>query len=40
MLRDNIAKSLRSITGQPFGVEKGRWLRWWREEGMGSADLK
>ncbi len=40
MVRDNIATSLRSITGQPFGVEKGQWLKWWREKGMSTAGLK
>jgi HEAT repeat protein len=38
--RDDVAKSLRSITGQPFGVEKGQWLKWWREKGMSSSELK
>jgi hypothetical protein len=40
MFRANIAESLRGITGQPFGADKAQWLRWWREKGSTTAELK
>lgn len=31
MFRDNIAESLRKLTGQPFLADKASWEKWWRE---------
>jgi len=38
--RDHIARSLRSITGQPYGADKDQWLKWWREKGANSMEQK
>lgn len=40
MFRENIAESLRAITGQPIGPDKELWLAWWRAEGARSAGLR
>jgi HEAT repeat protein len=29
MFRDNIADSLRTLTGQQIGTDKDQWLKWW-----------
>ena len=34
MFRENIAESLRAITGQSFGPDKEEWLKWWQEKGI------
>ncbi|MCX6925598.1 MAG: HEAT repeat domain-containing protein [Verrucomicrobia bacterium] len=31
MFQDNLADSLRRITGQRFGADKAQWLQWWKE---------
>jgi HEAT repeat protein len=31
MFRDNIADSLRSLTGQSIGADEAQWLKWWKE---------
>lgn len=33
MFRENIAASLRAITGQTFGPDKRRWAEWWKSSG-------
>ena len=38
--RNQIARSLRQITGQPFGADKQQWLKWWQEKGKQDAELK
>jgi hypothetical protein len=38
--RNLIARALQRITGQPFGADKSQWLRWWKEEGSKSTELK
>lgn len=38
--RNRIAKSLQALTGQSFGGDKQPWLKWWREAGQRSSDLK
>ena len=30
MFRDNIADTLRSLTGQPIGPDQAQWLNWWK----------
>jgi hypothetical protein len=35
MFRKHVADSLKEITGKDFGVDKKRWLKWWREEAKG-----
>ena len=40
MFRENIAESLRAITGQPFGRDEKQWLQWWQEKGKSSIGLK
>jgi hypothetical protein len=37
---NQIARSLQTITGQPFGADKQQWIRWWREKGQQDATLK
>lgn len=39
-LPESIAMALRKITGQTFGPDKERWLRWWRETGRHADDWK
>ena len=38
--RNRIARSLQQITGETFGADKQQWLKWWREKGKQSAELK
>jgi HEAT repeat protein len=40
IFRDNIARSLREITGQKFGTDKRRWQDWWQNEGATAEELK
>ena len=40
MYRENIAESLRSITGQSFGADPESWKQWWRESGSRDPSLK
>jgi len=40
MFRENIAESLRRITGQDFGADKARWEAWWQSSGRLAQDLK
>lgn len=40
MFADNIAKTLHTLTGQDFGPDKTRWLKWWNEEGKKLESLK
>lgn len=40
MFRENIAESLRDITGQKFGPRKKQWLHWWQSEGKSASGLK
>ncbi len=40
MFRDNIAESLRQITGVSIGTSKGAWQRWWKAEGAKRTDLR
>lgn len=36
MFRQNIAETLRAITGQSFGADKATWQEWWDREGRNS----
>jgi HEAT repeat protein len=38
--RNQIARSLQTITGQSYGADKQQWLRWWQEHGQQDANLK
>lgn len=38
--RNRIAGSLERITGQSFGGDKQKWLRWWKEVGSKQTGLK
>ena len=38
--RNQIARSLQTITGQAYGADKQQWLRWWQEHGQQDANLK
>jgi HEAT repeat protein len=38
--QNRIARSLQHITGQQFGADQQRWLKWWQDEGRLRADLK
>lgn len=40
MFQENIAESLRSITGRKIGLDKKKWLNWWQSEGKSTVDLK
>ena len=31
MFRDNLADSLRRLTGQRFGADRAQWLQWWKD---------
>lgn len=33
MFQENIAETLRTLTGQPLGPDKELWLKWWRNGG-------
>jgi HEAT repeat protein len=38
--RDELARSLRAVTNQPFGANKNQWLKWWDEAKRRDQDLK
>jgi HEAT repeat protein len=38
--RNDIARSLQKLTGQPFGADKQQWLKWWQEKGSLSGEWK
>lgn len=40
MFRDNIADSLRTLTGQRIGTDKAQWLKWWEEHRATVPGLK
>ena len=40
MFRDNIADSLRSLTGQRIGTDKAQWLKWWKDHEETVPGLK
>jgi HEAT repeat protein len=40
MFRENIAKSLRSITGEKFGPDHDQWLAWWQRTGRLRTDIQ
>ena len=40
MYHDNIAETLRTITGRNIGTDKQQWLEWWQREGRLDTGLK
>ena len=40
MFRDNIADSLRTLTGQKIGANKNQWLQWWKKNHARIQGLK
>jgi len=40
MFQDNIAESLRAITGRSTGTDKKQWLEWWQNDGQADDHLK
>lgn len=40
MFADHIAESLQQITGQKFGTDHAKWLKWWEEQGKNSTILQ
>ena len=40
MYHDNIAETLRTITGRNLGSDQQQWLEWWQREGRLDTDLK
>jgi hypothetical protein len=40
MYFDNIAETLRTITGRNLGSDKQQWLEWWQREGRLDPELK
>jgi HEAT repeat protein len=40
MFQDNIADSLRTLTGQQFASNKDQWSQWWKENQATVLDLK
>jgi HEAT repeat protein len=40
MFRENLANSLRKITGEPLGADRAQWESWWKDRGSKQAGFQ